>query len=96
MAAGRSAVAAADGFQPGEQLGEGERLDEVIVGRRRSVPRPAPRPTQGGQRQDGRADAVRAEFTEDVQPGHLGQEQVEDDGVVVAADVPRPARGDRS
>src|SRR5262249_10491298 len=78
--------AAADGVEAGEQLGESEGLDEGVVGPRVEPGDAFLDGAQGGQQDDGGADALAAGAAEDVAGGQGGQQEVEDDGVEAAGE----------
>ena len=68
----------------GEQLREGERLGEVVVGARVQARDPVVHGAQGGEQQDGRRDALRLEQAHHGHAVDVGQAAVEDDHVVRA------------
>ena len=76
-------AAADEGTQAGEQLGEGERLDQVIVGAAVEAGDPIVEGAARGQHQDRRPDAVAAQAPAGLEAVDPGQHHVEDDGVVV-------------
>ena len=69
----------AQGAQPGRQLGEGERLDEVVVGAGVEAAHPVTHRVARGQHEDRHLGALGAQAARDVQPGQLGQSDVQDD-----------------
>ncbi len=73
--------------QAGQQLREGERLRQVVVGSRVEPLDPLAHGRPRGQEQDGRAVACRAQGPAGVEAVELGHEDVEDDRV-------RPSRLD--
>ena len=69
--------------QPGEQLGEGERLGQVVVGAAVEAGDPVGDRVARGQQQDRRPDPGLAQPPADLEPVDPGQHDVEHDRVVV-------------
>ena len=66
----------------GEQLGEGERLGEIVVGSRVESGHPIGQRVARGEHEDGRVDTSGAQIATDGDAVLPGQEPVEDDGIV--------------
>ena len=77
--------APANGFEPGHQLHQRKRLDDVVVGAGIQARDAFFDRTQRRQRDHGRLDAAAAQFAQHFQPGTPGQHQIEDDGVELLA-----------
>ena len=79
--------------QPRRELLVGERLDEVVVGARVEAGDPVADRVARGEHQDRqRREPLRAQPAGDLEPGDVGQADVEDDGVDAGA-RPRRSRG---
>ena len=76
-------------LDPREQLRHRERLGEVIVGAELEANDLVRRLTSGGEHEDGRGDASRAEIAAHVEAAGAGQHDVQQDG------IERAARGER-
>jgi hypothetical protein len=76
-------AAAHQGAHPRGQLGEAERLDEIVVGAGVQPHDTVVDRVPGGQQEHRRPAALRAQPPGDLQPVHAGQHDVQDDRVVV-------------
>jgi len=78
---GRLGGAASDGTETGEEDGEGERFDEIIVGARIEAGDDVGRGITGGEHEDGSVILGGAEAASDFDAIDTGHHDVEDDGI---------------
>jgi hypothetical protein len=71
------AAAPEERADPGHQLGEGERLHQVVVGARVEAQHPILHRVSGGQDEHRELPALRAERPQDLDPAAAGQHEVE-------------------
>jgi hypothetical protein len=76
-------TAPGDGAQPGEQLGEGERLRQVVVGAAVEPGDPVADRVARGQHHDRRPDSLAPQHAADLEAVDPRQHDVEDDRVVL-------------
>ena len=81
---------------PGHQLGEVERLGQVVVAAGAEAREPIGQGAARGQEEDRRADALGAQRLDDVAAVRVGQADVDDEGVGNGARRPSPAAPRRS
>ena len=78
----RDRGAAPQGADPGDQLGEGEWLGEIVVGPGVKPDDPLVHCSERGQHQHRRHQALRAEQAQERDPVHVREHPVEDDHVI--------------
>ncbi|MCY1350503.1 hypothetical protein D9M69_367380 [compost metagenome] len=81
---GGAGTAAQQGAHPRQQLGEGERLDQVVVGAQLQALHAVGDAVAGGEEQHRHAAAGLAQAAQDLPAVAAGQHHVEDDQVMVA------------
>ena len=81
--AGRRRASGAEGADAGEQLGQGERLDEVVIGAGIEARDAVADRIAGGEHEDRGGGALAAEALGDVVAVHGGEHDVEQDEVVL-------------
>jgi len=74
--------------EPGEELSEGERLHEVVVGARVEASDAILHPVARGEHQHRRPSALRSQLATDREPISAGQHHVQHDRVVVLVESP--------
>ncbi len=87
------APATDDGAEPREELVEGKRLHEVVVGTEVEAVDPVRDLVPGRDHQDGRVEALRTQALAHGEPVEAGKHEVEKDDVVLVRQGPR-LRGD--
>jgi hypothetical protein len=81
-----STLAAKEGTDAGEELGEGKRFDEIVVRAAIESGDAISYAVAGSEHKDRGVAASSAELTTEGKPIHLGEHDIEDDGVIVVID----------